>query len=128
MQLPAAPLPHTVIVHPYTGTGPYGDAFVAPVTVRAFVEDRRRLVLTASGKEVISETTVYTGPDLPVLIGSTVTVWAGTARSEPPACSPPVATTTPRPGPTWRSRLPNSMPERFGPQDRGARRTGSVDS
>ena len=80
MQLPAAPLPHTVIVHPYTGTGPYGDAFVAPVTVRAFVEDRRRLVLTASGKEVISETTVYTGPDLPVLIGSTVTVWAGTAQ------------------------------------------------
>jgi hypothetical protein len=37
-----------------------------------------RLVASASGKEVISETTVYTGPDAEVSVGSQVTVWAGT--------------------------------------------------
>lgn len=80
MQLPAALLPHTVTVHPYAGTGPYGDVFGDPVVVRGFVEDGRRLVVSASGEEVVSETTVYTGPDLVVPVGSTVTVWRGTPQ------------------------------------------------
>ena len=80
MQLPAALLPHAVTVRPYTGTGPYGDTFGDPVTVRAFVEDARRLVVAAGGEEAVSETTVYTEPDLAVPAGSHITVWPGTAR------------------------------------------------
>jgi hypothetical protein len=78
VQLPAALLPHIVTVRRYEGTGPYGEVFGGPVTHRAFVEDRRRLVLAASGEEVTSETTVYTGPDAAVPVGSRVTVWPGT--------------------------------------------------
>lgn len=78
MRLPAALLPHTVIVRAYEGTGPYGEVFAAPVVHRAFVEDRRRLVVAAGGEEVVSETTVYTGPDGPVPVGSQITVWPGT--------------------------------------------------
>ena len=81
MQLPAALLPHSVTVRPYQGTGPYGEAFGTPTVHRAFVEDRRRLVVSASGEEVISETTVYTGPDAAVPVGSQVTVWAGTPNA-----------------------------------------------
>lgn len=78
MQFPATLLPHSVTVRPYQGSGPYGDVFGDPVGHRAFVEDRRRLVVSASGEEVISETTVYTGPDVAVPPGSRVTVWAST--------------------------------------------------
>jgi hypothetical protein len=77
VQVPADLLPHNVSVRRYDGTGPYGDVFGDPVPHRAFVEDRRRLVVSASGEEVISETTVYTGPDAVVPVGSQVTVWAG---------------------------------------------------
>lgn len=80
MQVPAALLPHIITVRPYTATSPYGDVLGDPVTLRAFVEDRRRLVVAVSGEEVISETTAYAGPDLAVPIGSTVTVWPGTPQ------------------------------------------------
>lgn len=80
MRLPAVLLPHTITVHLFLGTGPYGDVFGDPVTLRAFVEDGRRLVVSASGEEVISETTIYTGVDLSVPVGSTVTVWLGTPQ------------------------------------------------
>lgn len=78
MQLPGASLPHVVTVRRYEGTGPYGEVFGDPVIHQAFVEDRRRLVLAANGEEVTSETTVYTGPDAGVPVGSQVTVWPGT--------------------------------------------------
>lgn len=67
-------------MRPHTGSGPYGDMFGEPVNVRAFVEDGRRLVVAASGEEVISETTVYTGLDPAVPVGSAVTVWQGTSQ------------------------------------------------
>lgn len=85
MRLPAALLPHTITVRPYQGTGPYGDVFGDPTVHQAFVEDRRRLVVSTSGEEVISETTVYTEPDVPVPAGSQVTVWASTPH-EPADC------------------------------------------
>lgn len=90
MQLPAALMPHTVTVRPYQGAGPYSEAFGDPITHRAFVEDRRRMVVAASGEEVISETTVYTGPDATVPVGSQVTVWPGT----PPQRTARVITTS----------------------------------
>lgn len=72
-------LPHSIIVRPYLGTGPYGDVFGDPVVVRrVFVEDRRRLVRSTTGEEVISETTVRTRPQVHIPIGSQVTVWPGT--------------------------------------------------
>jgi hypothetical protein len=80
VRIPTALLPHTITVRAYQGTGPYGDVFGDPATYRAFVEDRRRLVIAATGDEVVSETTVFTGPDVPVPVGSRVTVWAGTAH------------------------------------------------
>jgi hypothetical protein len=77
--IPAALLPHRITVRPYLGSGPYGDVFADPVTVRrAFVEDRRRLVRSADGDEVISETTVRTRPGEHIPVRSLVTVWAGT--------------------------------------------------
>ncbi|WP_424183850.1 hypothetical protein ACOBQX_17985 [Actinokineospora sp. G85] len=79
MQIPAVLLPHTITLRRYLGTGPYGDVHADPVLVRrVFVEDRRRLVRSSTGEEVISETTVRTRPGVYVPVGSLVTVWAGT--------------------------------------------------
>ncbi|MGN8024697.1 hypothetical protein [Microbacterium sp. 22242] len=67
---------HTVIVETYQGTNGYGeDLFAAPVTLDpddisvrpggngCFVDDTRSLVRTATGEQVVSETTVYTYPE-----------------------------------------------------------------
>ncbi|WP_052684574.1 hypothetical protein [Lentzea aerocolonigenes] len=79
MQIPAVLLPHTVTVHPYLGTGAYGDVWGNPVVVReVFVEDRRRLVRNQSGEELVSESTVRTRPGVRIPVGSKVTVWQGT--------------------------------------------------
>lgn len=78
MQIPAMLLPHSITLRRYLGTGPYGDMHDDPTLVhRVFVEDRRRLVRSPTGEEVISETTVHTRP-VQVPVGSLVTVWAGT--------------------------------------------------
>ena len=79
LQVPAVLLPHAVIIRHYLGTGPYGDQHADPITVRrVFVEDRRRLVRSSTGEEVISETTVRARPGERIPVGSLVTVWAGT--------------------------------------------------
>lgn len=78
MLFPPPLLPHTIAVRPYEGTGPYGDVFGAPTGHQAFVEDRRQLVISASGEELISETTIHTSLDAVVPVGSQVTVWADT--------------------------------------------------
>lgn len=79
MQIPAVLLPHTITVRPYLGTGPYGDVHGDPVVIRrTFVEDRRRLVRSSTGDEVVSETTVRTRPRERIPVGSLVTVWAST--------------------------------------------------
>lgn len=77
-QLTAVLLSHPVTVRRYEGTGPYGEVFGDPTTHRAFVEDRRRLVVSTSGEEVVSETTIYTDSNLSVPVGSQVTVWRDT--------------------------------------------------
>jgi hypothetical protein len=81
VRLPSVLLPHSITVRHYQGTGPYGEVFGDPIVHQAFVEGRRRLVVSASGEEVISETTVYTGPDTIVPVGSQVTVWAPIPRT-----------------------------------------------
>ncbi|MBF8186323.1 hypothetical protein ITP53_11295 [Nonomuraea sp. K274] len=49
---------HDVQIEPYMGSGAYGPVYAAPVTVRALVDGRRRLVRSAEGSEVVSETTL----------------------------------------------------------------------
>lgn len=58
---------HTVTVEALTGSGGMGDTYAAPVPLLCFVDDKRRLVRSASGEEVISETTIYApkGTSLP---------------------------------------------------------------
>jgi hypothetical protein len=74
-------LPHAITVRPYLGTGPYGDTYGDPVVIRrTYVEDRRRLVPSTDGDELISETTVHTGPDEHIPVRSLVTIWAATPR------------------------------------------------
>lgn len=71
---------HRITVRPYLGTGPYGDQHGDPVTVRAHVEDSRRLVRSSTGEELSSATTVRTRPDVRAPPGSLVTVWPGTSQ------------------------------------------------
>ena len=79
MRIPAVLLPHIITVCAFQGTGPYGDEFADPVTVRrVFVEDRRRLVRAQTGEEVVSETTVRARPHARIPVRSLVTVWTGT--------------------------------------------------
>lgn len=79
MQIPAVLLPHTITVYAYLGAGPYGDVWGDPVVVRrVYVEDRRRLVRSPTGEELVSETTVRTRPNVRIPIGSKVIVWQGT--------------------------------------------------
>lgn len=53
------PEPHTVSVEAYTGSGPYGDAYAAPVAVTCFADAKRRLIRAPDGSQVVSESTVY---------------------------------------------------------------------
>lgn len=61
---------HTVDVQRFTGAGPEGDTWDdVDEGLRCFISDKRRLVLAATGEQVISETTVLfpkTTPDIPV--------------------------------------------------------------
>lgn len=76
---------HTVTVQTLLGSGGMGDVYAAPLTLSptdttgVFVEDKRRLVRSADGSEVISESTIYgrwvLGPVLAV--GSLVTLPSG---------------------------------------------------
>lgn len=47
-----------VQIEPYQGAGPWGPAYGPPVTVRALVDQRRRLVRSDTGAEVLAETTL----------------------------------------------------------------------
>lgn len=59
-EIPAKFLVHTVDVDPYAGTGAYGDQYDAKVSdVRCFRDDKRKLVRSGNGDQVVSETTLY---------------------------------------------------------------------
>jgi hypothetical protein len=53
---------HTAIVEKYLGTGAYGDSFAAPATISGFLDDDRKLVVSSTGEQVVSESTFYTYP------------------------------------------------------------------
>lgn len=53
----------TVQVATHTGTGANGDLYADPADVVVFLEDTRKLVRSATGEQVVSESTLYTDPD-----------------------------------------------------------------
>jgi hypothetical protein len=61
-RLPSFLLQHTVTIEPYQGNGANGPVYGAPVTVKCFRDDKRRLVRGSNGSQVVSESTVYCLP------------------------------------------------------------------
>ena len=53
---------HTVGVETYQGTGINGAVYAASVNVPCFVDDSTHLVLDKVGKEVVSQTVIFTDP------------------------------------------------------------------
>lgn len=49
---------HTVDVETLSGGGPMGDTYAAPITVPCLIDEERKLVRSATGDEVVSETTL----------------------------------------------------------------------
>lgn len=76
---------HTVTVQTLTGSGGMGDVFAAPLTLSpdtdtgVMVDDKRRLVRSKDGSQVISETSIYGRPALATVLleGSLVTLPSG---------------------------------------------------
>lgn len=69
---------HTVTVQTLTGSGGMGDTYTDPAPLACFVDDKRRLVRSGSGEEVVSETTVYAPAGTTVLTAeSLVTLPSG---------------------------------------------------
>lgn len=72
--LPEFLLVHTVQVEPFEGEGPFGKEYGEVVPVRCFVDDKRRLVRSATGAEVVSESTFYAPLETVCPVDSKVTV------------------------------------------------------
>lgn len=63
-----------VTIAPYAGTAGTGDTWGTPAPVRAYVDDTRRLVRAADGKQVVSSATVYAPLDTACPPGSRITL------------------------------------------------------
>ncbi len=50
---------HTATVETFTGTGPYGDVYAAPVTVAALLDQGAVLVRTATTEELEQKSILY---------------------------------------------------------------------
>lgn len=59
---PAVFQQHEVTIEPYLGRGAYGDTWGPGVAVRGFTDHARRVVRSAEGSEVVSESTFYAPP------------------------------------------------------------------
>lgn len=75
IRLPSQMMPHQVIIREHEGEGANGPILSATNVVRAYVEDKPRLVLDSTGQEVASSTRVWLDLDTPVSVGAQVTVW-----------------------------------------------------
>jgi hypothetical protein len=73
---------HTAAVETYHGTGSFGDDFDPPVSVKGMLEDVRQLVVSATGEQVVSESTFHTDLENADLftVDSRVTVNGRTTR------------------------------------------------
>lgn len=54
---------HTVGVETLVGTGAYGDVYEPPATVACLIEEKRKYVRSATGEMIVSETTIWAGPE-----------------------------------------------------------------
>lgn len=57
--LPGLWLRHTVTVEPYQGDSANGPVYGTAVSVRCFLEEKRRMARGKDGEEVVSATTFY---------------------------------------------------------------------
>ena len=75
-EIPERFLVHRVTVEPLSGTGAYGERFLDPVEMPAWVDEKRRMVMGADGRETVSEATIRTSLDYAehFLPGSYVTI------------------------------------------------------
>jgi len=66
---------HVASVEPYLGGGAHGPVFGAAVSLDCYVEDKRQLVRSDTGEEVVSNTTIHCPVDTTIPPGSRVTVF-----------------------------------------------------
>lgn len=76
-RLPDFMLGHQVVVEPYLGSTSVGPRYGAPVTVKAFVDEKIRQVRDKTGREVVSSSTFYARPGLDCPAESRVTLPSG---------------------------------------------------
>lgn len=50
---------HTAVVETFTGAGPSGDTYAAPVVVRGFLDDGIVRVQTSAGEELVQKSVFY---------------------------------------------------------------------
>jgi hypothetical protein len=72
--VPSWLLRHTVTVEEYLGETGTGPSYGPPVTVRCFITEARRKVLTAEGAEVLSERGFICGTGERVATGDRATI------------------------------------------------------
>lgn len=63
MKIRRSLLKDTVAVETYTGSGAYGPVYSSAANVLVNVDSTRRLVRDATGREVVSEASLYVHPD-----------------------------------------------------------------
>lgn len=74
MKIPRALLRHTATVEAYEGETAVGPSYATATTVRCFIDDKRRMVRSPGGVEVLSTTTIYCLPGTTIPPESRVTV------------------------------------------------------
>lgn len=65
MRIPPGWFAEDVTVRPFSGSGPYGDAFGEPFTTKGNVDSRRVLTRNGDGEDLVGESTIHLPPVLP---------------------------------------------------------------
>ncbi len=80
----AAMMPHTITIQPYTNSDGWGNKnYGAAWTCRGRIVNKRRKVLSATGGEVISETTIYLDTTSEIGMDDLVTMPDGFSPRQP---------------------------------------------
>lgn len=80
MRIPKRLLQHKITVEPLLGTGARGMNVFGPAVVwdRAYVEDKRQLIISSEGSDATSNSYVILDPERELPEGSKVTIWKDT--------------------------------------------------
>lgn len=79
-RLPKRYLPHKGLVtyRPKLGEGTYGPQYGDPVTPRrAAIDDKRRMIRTSDGREILAQSRVALDLEHAMPVGSLITIWKG---------------------------------------------------